>query len=441
MSKEHFHLLTPLEAEAEFGEKYFYRQRIYRLAERGKIVTFNRQGQVVYLGNHILEAFLKEVKERIQVKFPELDIEKIQVFYDTSIGKRIVVDGLFGKGVSVDTTKETEDDLFKKIGGIIEWMQTEPKKTHITEIDESDDNLTEFYAEVPGKEEDISLAQVLPEEILWIKVEDEEIEGVEVKSGILISLPSIAQFIGIRTDAFINWLSQDQFKGYILSAHYKQIQGTQITVPWKKGVITGYTPFIPFEHVPEIIVSFKHSGRNVNYPQKAELLYETAKNTLSAVGLAISGNRDKAAQELASVGKSLGLSVADQIIGIFKQYESREYQVMTNKEFASKIKAIGEDYAMVTGKLTLGITDRTAASWKLYGVSKSLPSKHRSSSREVMRQLSPEDGVGMTFGERHFIKDPNMGEAIETGRQGKDFYKRLKNVGLLDDDSTQKNLK
>lgn len=50
-----------------------------------------------------------------------------------------------------------------------------------------------------------------------------------------------------------------------------------------------------------------------------------------------------------------------------------------------------------------------------------------------MRTLHPEDSVCMTFGEKHYIKDPNVREAVKTGKQGKEFYLRLKHVGLLDD--------
>ncbi len=163
------------------------------------------------------------------------------------------------------------------------------------------------------------------------------------------------------------------------------------------------------------------------------MLYSLAQNVLSAVGIAISGNKDEASQVLAQVGQGLGLSVADQIIGIFKQYESRDFQVQTNKEFKSKVKEIGEDYAVITGKLTLGITGRRASHWRELGRQKRLPSKIYQSSREVMRELQPEDGVGMTFGEKHYIKEPNLKEAENTGRQGKQFYSRLKKVGLLDE--------
>ena len=49
-----------------------------------------------------------------------------------------------------------------------------------------------------------------------------------------------------------------------------------------------------------------------------------------------------------------------------------------------------------------------------------------------MRQVSPGDGVGMVFGEKHYIKEPKVNEAIKTGKQGKSFYERLKKVGLLE---------
>lgn len=48
------------------------------------------------------------------------------------------------------------------------------------------------------------------------------------------------------------------------------------------------------------------------------------------------------------------------------------------------------------------------------------------------RKFSMSDGVGMTFGEKHFTKEPRVSEAVKTGRQGKAFYERLKKVGLLE---------
>src|SRR5258707_1081279 len=122
-----------------------------------------------------------------------------------------------------------------------------------------------------------NLVKVLPEEILWLRVNTPIIENVEIKSYILISLPSIAQFVGIRADKLTDWMSQTTFKGFVLSAHSKHIHEPQIQVPWKKGIVKGYIPFIPLELVPEIIIAFRQSGRTVKYPDKAEMIYQLAK--------------------------------------------------------------------------------------------------------------------------------------------------------------------
>lgn len=279
---------------------------------------------------------------------------------------------------------------------------------------------------------DMTVVKDLPEEIRWIKIEGNKILGIEIKSSILISLPSIASFIGVRTDVFIRWVDSSTFSRSVLSTHYKQILDSANEVPWKKGLTSGLTAFIPFELLPEVIVSIRQSGLAPAFPEKVQMLYELSQSTLKAVGLAMSGDKDKASQELALVGKGLGLNIADQIIGIFKQYETRDYQVLTNKEFNSKVKAQGLDYATVTGTLTFGITQRTVANWKALGKQKKLPAKLRTSGREVMRQVSPGDGVGMVFGEKHYIKEPKVNEAVKTGKQGKSFYERLKKVGLLE---------
>ncbi|HSW89184.1 MAG TPA: hypothetical protein VLG12_08525 [Candidatus Saccharimonadales bacterium] len=425
------HLFTALEIEEEFGKKYFYRQRIYRLADAKKIHVFQLRGKTCYLGTHVLQAFVKDLELKIAQQFPELSIDTLQIFYDLSKGKKMVVDGLFGRGISVNTDEETEEDLLKKINGILEWIGNSPleilskSETLPSENKERNNALIEESA-------DLALVpNSLPEEIFWMKVDVNKIEGVDIKSYFLVSLPSIAQFIGIRPDKLVVWFSNTTFIDSVLSAHYKQLQGTQIRVPWKRGVKTGYTPFVPFELIPEIIVAFRQSGRTVSYPEKAQSLYELAQNTLQAVGLAVSGNKDKAAEELAKVGKKMGLSVAEQIIAIFKQYESKDYQIQTNKEFNSKVKQMGMNYAVMTGTLTFGITGRYVSTWKAFGTSRKLSKSY--SSREIMRKLAPGDSVGMTFGEKDFIKNENVEEAINTGKQGKNFYNRLKQVGLLDD--------
>lgn len=426
--------MTPIEAEEFFGAKYFYRQRIYRLAEAKKITEFKLRGQACYLGQHIISAFIQELHARIKTRFPEIDSSSLEIFYDAVSGKRIVIDGLYGKSVAVNTETETQDDLLSKIQHVIEWFASKPAEIEVIENDvpvNSRPNAELTVYDKQGKED-----QILPEEILWLKIDSDNLEGVVVKSQILISLSSVAQFIGVRSDHFVKWLSGTTFAQSVLSTHPKKLNAPQIKGAWKRSILTGLTPFLPFEQLPELIVSFKQSNRTPAYPEKAQLLYELSKSTLESVGLAISGNKAKAAAELAKVGQELGLSAADQIIAVFKQYETREFQIRTNREFSSKVKQVGHNYAATIGSMTLGITGRWPEQWKAYGVSRSLPKKLTGSSREVMRQLSPEDGVGMTFGERHYIKDPDVEEAIKTGKQGKEFYERLKNVGLLDQEDT-----
>lgn len=428
-----YHLYTATEIEELLGKSYFYRQRIYRLATTRKLVEFSRNEISVYMGTHVIQAFLKDLELKIQDKFPELDTTSLRIFYDTTKGKRIVVDGLFGKGLSVNTDEENEEDLLKKIGVVLEWIGNDSNIVVEPQgiVEEKNIVVAQTVAN-EYKEQESDIAHVLPEELLWIRIDTGMIEGVEVKSFILISLPSIAQFVGIRTDKLIEWITRTTFSQFVLSAHYKQFQGTGKPGAWKKGVVTGYTSFIPFELLPEIIIALRQSRNTPAYLEKAQLLYDLAKSTLEAVGLVVSGNNDKAAEELARIGQGLGLTAADQIIGLFKQYESKEFQIKTTKEFNSKVKNLKLDYATTIGKLTIGVTGRWPSQWKLLGSMKKLPKADVSSGRDVMRKLSPSDSVGMTFGEKHFIKDPNMDEAIATGKQGKEFFDRLKKVGLLD---------
>ncbi len=417
MQDDGIKIVTPIEAEKLLGSKYFYRQRIYRLADKNKLSKYDFQGKVCFSISDILKIFLKDLELRIAEKFPELEIENLRIFYDTTTERRVVVDGIFGSGVFANTDLETEEILLDKIRNIVEVERFKVKDAP-------------SLGEVSNP---TSIEEILPEEVLWIKVDTGIIEGIEVKSFILVSLPSIAQFLGIRPDQFIEWIRNTTFVDYVLSCHYKHIQATEISVPWKKGVVSGYTSMIPFELVPEIIIAFRQSGRAIAYPEKAEMLYNLTKSTLEAVGLAISGNKSKAAEELAKVGLGLGLDVADQVIAIFKQYESRDYQIRTTKEFSSKVKREGQDYKFVTGILTLGITGKYPTQWKKIGKDHKLPARVNRSSREIMREISPSSGVGMTFGERHYIKEANTDEAVSTGKQGKEFYERLKKVGLLDD--------
>src|SRR4051812_44100770 len=87
----------------------------------------------------------------------------------------------------------------------------------------------------------------LPEEIFWIRVGVPEIEGVQVRSQVLVSLPSVAKFLGIRSDAFGAWIVSTTFADTVLSIHHQRLGTPQIHGVWKRGFRNVHTPFIPFE--------------------------------------------------------------------------------------------------------------------------------------------------------------------------------------------------
>lgn len=430
-----FRLMTAIEAEEELGSKYFYRQKTYRYQKSGKLKAFAFRGKQCFLPHLLIKTYLDDLEEKLRSHFPELS--GYRVFFDEDT-RRVIVDGLFGKYIAAASDKETEEDLLNKIRSIIEWMASE-----ISEEPEPHAAKPEAHpavdkpAPVPNKESnDLSTAfdSKFLEDIQFVKIETGLIEGVEVKSYILISLPSISQFIGVRSDQFSEWVQQTSFVDFVVSAHPKRIHGPEISGPWKRGFSKGSTPLLPLELIPELLVAFRQSGRTPAYPARAEQLYMMAQSTLEAVGLAISGNQSKAAAELAKVSEGLGISTADQVIEIFKRYESRPFQINTNRKFVSKVRKQGNDISTVTGAITFGVTGRYPGAWKALGAVRKLPSKHRTSGREVMRQIEPSASVGITFSESHYIKDSsNLGEVIETGKKGKEFYERLKDVGLLED--------
>ncbi len=429
MSYAKYDLISASDAENIFGKKLFYRQKIYRFEKANKIKGFLFRGQTLFLGSQILKAVIIDLADKIESRYPGIKDGQFQIAYNDKT-KTMTIDGLHGSGITIDTDTENEEDTLYKAGLIVEGYQQD--------IDSVLDDTTSLVQEQPIQDE--LLATVLPEELLWVKLTVKEIEDVEVRSMVLVSLSTVAQYVGVESYKFTDWLRNGPYAAHILSIHHKQIHDPGKPGAWKKGVTPGYTSFIPFELLPEVLVAFRNSRLSVGYPARAEQLYQLASNTLRVVGLAVSGNKEEAAVALAEVGEGLGLDVADQIIGVMKQYATREYQVQTQKEFSSKVKQLKGDYAVVTGTLTLGITKKTAGQWRLEGNKQGLPKSKTTSAREVMRRISPGDGVGMTFGERHFIKQPNTDEAIRTGKEGKNFYERLKRVGLLDDVSPKKGL-
>jgi len=433
MSQNPFHLMTAVDAEVELGSKYFYRQRTYRYQKSGKLKSFSFRGQQCFLPHKILEVYINELKSKILSTVPEL--KDANVFYDENT-KRMVVDGIGGKYIEVKTDLETEEDLITKLHAVREWLiaADQTSTQHTEEVVDVADALEGVDNPVTTTETTPSITGAFPKEIKFIRIQAPQVEGVEVKSFILFSLPSVANFIGVETSQFSEWVQRTTIAEFVVSAHPRQIHGPGISGPFKKGFSKGLTPLVPFELIPEMLVAFRQSNVGVNYPARAEQLYMMAKSTLEALGLAISGNEGKAAAELAKVSEGLGISAADQVIEIFKRYESRPFQIKEHRRFSSKVKSVGQDYSTVTGEITFGVTGSLPGAWKARGEYLRLPSKHRTSGREVMRTISPADSVGVTFSESHYIKNStDIDEVVKTGKQGRAFYKRLKDVGLLDD--------
>ena len=427
-----FRLMTAVEAEDELGKKYFYRQKTYRYHEAGRLHAFAYHGKQCFVPTRLMKPYLEDLQIKLDERFPALKYR--QVYYD-DVTRRMIVDGIFGRFVAVQTDIENEEDLLKKIAALQEWFLAEggiPES-----VEESNEPEVAPVAQSKAADADMpatpSALPAFPDSISFVQVDTQVIEGVTVKSRVLISLPSIAKYVGVETDYVSEWVNSSTFIDHVLSLHHKQIHNPDISGLWKKGIQKPLTPFLPLELVPEFIVAFRQSGRTPSFPGRAEQLYQLAKNTLEAVGIAIAGDTKQAAKELAKVSESLGITAADQVIEIFKRYESRPFQVQTTKAFIGKVMSEKKDIKSVTGEITLGVTDRYPAQWLMDGKRRNLPSKLRTSGREAMRAISPADSVGVTFSENHYVKDSsNMKEVIETGRQGKIFYQRLKDVGLLD---------
>ena len=108
-------LYTAQELEELLGRKYFYRQGIYRLAEDGKISSFQVSGVLYFSSQEVATAILERLANRIRNRYPWIRFP-LRVKFDENQGKVITVYGFpNGKKIITDTVKETEEDLLNKI--------------------------------------------------------------------------------------------------------------------------------------------------------------------------------------------------------------------------------------------------------------------------------------------------------------------------------------
>lgn len=118
-------LYTAQEVEELLGKKYFYRQGIYRLAEDGKINSYQVDGVLYFSRDELILAALNKLVERIRYRYPWLHRFPLKV--KTSENKELMVYGFpDGREITADTESETEEDLLNKIESLREEVTKIP---------------------------------------------------------------------------------------------------------------------------------------------------------------------------------------------------------------------------------------------------------------------------------------------------------------------------
>src|SRR3990172_6909079 len=104
-------LYTAQELEELLGKKYFYRQSIYRMAEEGKISSYQINDVLYFSSQQTVLAALNKLVERIRYRYPWLNRLQLRV-RSSEENKELVVYGFpDGREITADTQSETEEDL------------------------------------------------------------------------------------------------------------------------------------------------------------------------------------------------------------------------------------------------------------------------------------------------------------------------------------------
>jgi len=112
-------LYTAQELEDLLGKKYFYRQSIYRLAEDGKISSYQISGTSYFSSRDVTTAVLGRLAERIRYRYPWLNTGQLRVKYDETQGKVITIYGFRDRtNITANTEAEAEEDLLNKVAKI-----------------------------------------------------------------------------------------------------------------------------------------------------------------------------------------------------------------------------------------------------------------------------------------------------------------------------------
>lgn len=108
-------LYSAQELEELLGRKYFYRQSIYRLAEEGKISSYQIQGILYFSSQEVVLAVLNRLAARIRNRYPWLS-NSLRIKFDEQQGRLITIYGFKdGIRITANTEQDSEEDLLNKI--------------------------------------------------------------------------------------------------------------------------------------------------------------------------------------------------------------------------------------------------------------------------------------------------------------------------------------
>lgn len=109
-------LYTAQQLEELLGQKYFYRQIIYRLADEGVINAYNTDGTLYFSTEEVKKAVLEKLARRIRYRYPWILPYRFKISFNEQKAKEIrVYNPKSGFSMVSDTENETEEDLLKKI--------------------------------------------------------------------------------------------------------------------------------------------------------------------------------------------------------------------------------------------------------------------------------------------------------------------------------------
>lgn len=108
-------LFTAQELEENLGRSYFYRQSIYRMAEEGKVSSYQVNGKLFFSSQEIISAALNRLANRIRLRLSRL-APFLRIGFDENKNRQINVYGFLDKSVvTANTQNETEEELLRKI--------------------------------------------------------------------------------------------------------------------------------------------------------------------------------------------------------------------------------------------------------------------------------------------------------------------------------------